>query len=74
MDPILFPQGKEDILTLAKMIGETQRDCGVDMPVDEYIRTLKFGLVEVVYEWARGMEFAQITNLTDVAEGIGARN
>jgi superfamily II RNA helicase len=69
MCPAPVSQGKAEILALAKTIGETQRDCGVDMPVDEYLGTLKFGLVEVVYEWARGMEFAQITSLTDVAEG-----
>ena len=34
---------------------------------------LNFGLVEVVYEWARGLPFAQITNLTDVQEGVIVR-
>jgi len=34
---------------------------------------LKFGLVEVVYEWARGMAFSQITALTDVQEGTIVR-
>ncbi|CAJ0637966.1 3939_t:CDS:2 [Entrophospora sp. SA101] len=29
----------------------------------------KFGLVEVVYEWARGMPFKDIMGLTDVMEG-----
>ncbi|CAJ0912616.1 5883_t:CDS:2, partial [Entrophospora sp. SA101] len=28
-----------------------------------------FGLVEVVYEWARGMPFKDIMGLTDVMEG-----
>lgn len=30
---------------------------------------LKFGLVEVVYEWANGLPFKFITDLTDVLEG-----
>ena len=30
-------------------------------------------LVEVVYEWARGMPFADITKLTDVQEGVIVR-
>ncbi len=34
---------------------------------------LKFGLVEVVYEWARGMAFSQICALTDVQEGTIVR-
>ena len=29
----------------------------------------KFGLVQVVYEWAKGMPFNEITDLTDVQEG-----
>lgn len=30
---------------------------------------LKFGLCEVVWEWAKGTSFEEITKLTDVAEG-----
>lgn len=29
--------------------------------------------MEVVYEWARGMPFEQVTNLTDVQEGTIVR-
>jgi antiviral helicase SKI2 len=32
-----------------------------------------FGLVEVVYEWAGGMPFSNITQLTDVQEGVIVR-
>lgn len=34
---------------------------------------LKFGLCEVVWEWARGTSFEEITKLTDVAEGTIVR-
>lgn len=34
---------------------------------------LNFGLVEVVYEWARNKPFAEIMELTDVQEGIIVR-
>ena len=33
----------------------------------------RFGLMEVVYEWARGMSFNRITDLTDVLEGTIVR-
>jgi antiviral helicase SKI2 len=33
----------------------------------------RFGLMEVVYEWARGMSFNKITDLTDVLEGTIVR-
>lgn len=31
---------------------------------------LNFGLVEVVYEWAKGKPFCDIINLTEVQEGV----
>lgn len=34
---------------------------------------MNFGLMEVVYEWANGMPFEQITELTDVQEGTIVR-
>ena len=34
---------------------------------------LKFGLCEVVWEWAKGTSFEEITKLTDVAEGTIVR-
>lgn len=40
---------------MAKRIGEVQEACGLNQTVEEFIGELKFGLVEVVYEWARGM-------------------
>lgn len=34
---------------------------------------LNFGLIEVVYEWARNKPFAEIMELTDIKEGIIVR-
>jgi len=53
------------------MIGNMQKECG--MKESEYVDQFHFGLVQVVYEWARGMPFAQITQLTDVQEGVIVR-
>lgn len=39
----------------------------------EPIEPLNFGLVEVVYEWARAESFAKIMELTDIQEGIIVR-
>ncbi|KAK5169368.1 Antiviral helicase ski2 [Saxophila tyrrhenica] len=36
---------------------------------NDFVSRPRFGLVEVVYEWARGMPFSRITDLTDVLEG-----
>ena len=40
---------------------------------DDFAASPRFGLVEVVYEWARGMSFNRITDLTDVLEGTIVR-
>lgn len=40
---------------MARRIGEVQVACGLNQTVEEFVGELNFGLVEVVYEWARGM-------------------
>lgn len=51
----LYLQGKEAILDVAAQIAQTERQFGIDTSVEDYQKELKFGLVEVVYEWAREM-------------------
>lgn len=48
-------KGQDKIVEIAKRLASVQRDCGLDVSQEEYLGNLKFGLVEVVYEWARGM-------------------
>lgn len=57
-EPRLTPRltkGKEIILTYARKVAQIQADCGLQISVEDYVNGLKFGLVEVVYEWARGL-------------------
>ncbi|KAG2212575.1 hypothetical protein INT47_000551 [Mucor saturninus] len=71
-EPRLTPKltkGKEVVLTYARKIAQLQVDCGLAISVEDYANNLRFGLVEVVYEWARGLPFKHITDLTDVLEG-----
>jgi len=75
-EPELTPslkKGVEDIKACAEKVGQVQVDCGLLQPVGDYVESFNFGLVEVVYEWARGMPFADITKLTDVQEGVIVR-
>ena len=37
-----------------------------DLTVGDYVRTLKWGLAEVVFEWAKGVPFVQLYNYTDI--------
>merc|ERR1711974_277660 len=79
--------GVKDIQAIAERVGQVQVDCGLLQPVgdyhcsqvgphlgtQDYVDSFNFGLVEVVHEWARGMPFADITQLTDVQEGVIVR-
>ncbi|KAK9466501.1 NUC185 domain-containing protein [Lipomyces arxii] len=70
-------EGKSKILEIAAKINEVQTFYQVLLPeegvFDSETAPGRFGLMEVVYEWARGMPFNQITNLTDVLEGTIVR-
>ncbi|KAH9897909.1 antiviral helicase [Cubamyces lactineus] len=73
VEPVIPPklqEGLEAIMALAERVERVQDRHKV--PGEEF-RALKPGLVEVVYEWAKGMPFEQITDLTDVAEGTIVR-
>ena len=54
---------------MAERIANLQSECGLSTSVQEFKEQYHFGLVEAVFEWARGMPFSEITNLTDVQEG-----
>ncbi|XP_077986520.1 superkiller complex protein 2-like [Glandiceps talaboti] len=69
----ILEQGQERIVSVATHIGELQVQCGLRIPVGDFVEQLRFGLTEVVYEWARKMPFSEITDLTDVQEGIIVR-
>uniref|UniRef100_A0A8C5N3B0 SKI2 homolog, superkiller viralicidic activity 2-like n=1 Tax=Gouania willdenowi TaxID=441366 RepID=A0A8C5N3B0_GOUWI len=66
-------EGIDRVLSVAKRIGELQRECGINQTAEEFAEQFKFGLTEVVYCWARGMPFAEIAQLTDVQEGTVVR-
>ncbi|KAF9550428.1 hypothetical protein EC957_000730 [Mortierella hygrophila] len=71
-EPVLTPQltkGKDMILGIELKMAEVQKKAGLESATAPGTSALKFGLTEVVYEWARGMSFKQITELTDVQEG-----
>ncbi|KAF9556418.1 antiviral helicase [Agrocybe pediades] len=74
VEPVLSPKletGRDAILAISDRVGRIQDFHKV--AVEDFRSDIKFGLVEVVYEWAKGMPFEQITALTDVAEGTIVR-
>ncbi|GKV33028.1 hypothetical protein SLEP1_g41582 [Rubroshorea leprosula] len=76
-EPSLTPklsQAKQRLYDTAIQLGELQAQCKLQITPEEYAKeNLKFGLVEVVYEWAKGTPFADICDLTDVPEGLIVR-
>ncbi|WVF73142.1 hypothetical protein IAT40_007961 [Kwoniella sp. CBS 6097] len=72
--PVIEPKlqtGLDVIYRIADQVEREQDRCSVQY--DEFLTKYKPGLVEVVYEWAKGMPFNEITNLTDVPEGTIVR-
>eukprot|EP00850_Spirogloea_muscicola_P022751 SM000310S11942 [mRNA] locus=s310:66821:77710:+ [translate_table: standard] len=76
-DPTLTPTlaaACDRVYKIALSLGELQRHYGLPVAPEEYAAgALRFGLVEVVHEWAKGTPFADICELTNVPEGTIVR-
>ncbi|KAJ1647554.1 Antiviral helicase ski2 [Coemansia asiatica] len=66
-------KGREKVLEAARRVGSVQLAYGLPVSIEEYEREFRFGLMEVAYEWARGLSFVNIAALTDTQEGIIVR-
>ena len=68
--------GIKTIVEISEKVHELQTRHQVILAADDsndFVSRPRFGLTEVVYEWARGMSFRNITDLTDVLEGTIVR-
>lgn len=76
-EPSLTPKlskARQRLYLTAMRLGELQAEFKLSINPEEYAKeNLKFGLVQVVYEWAKGTAFADICELTDVPEGLIVR-
>ena len=69
-------KGTDTIIAISEKVNNFQIQHQVILSSDDandFVSRPRFGLVEVVYEWARGMSFNRITDLTDVLEGTIVR-
>jgi len=78
-EPILtksLEKGRDKIIEISERVNAVQIKWQVIQSADDsndFVSRPRFGMVEVVYEWARGMSFNRITDLTDVMEGTIVR-
>ncbi|TFK94989.1 antiviral helicase [Polyporus arcularius HHB13444] len=73
VEPVIPPKLQEGLAAVMAIAERVEAVQTRNNALAEDFRALKPGLVEVVYEWAKGMPFEQITELTDVAEGTIVR-
>lgn len=79
VEPTLTPsleRGRDSIIRISEKVNDFQVKHQVILSSNDsndFVSRPRFGLVEVVYEWARGMSFNRITDLTDVLEGTIVR-
>ena len=79
VEPTLTPsleKGKDTIIKISEKVNSYQTLHQVILSSDDsndFVSRPRFGLVEAIYEWARGMSFNRITDLTDVLEGTIVR-
>ncbi|OAQ60481.1 antiviral helicase SKI2 [Pochonia chlamydosporia 170] len=69
-------RGRDTIIAISEKVNDVQTRLQVIQSADDsndFVSRPRFGLMEVVYEWARGMSFKNITGLTDVLEGTIVR-
>ncbi|RYP13888.1 hypothetical protein DL765_006676 [Monosporascus sp. GIB2] len=69
-------RGMKTIIDISEKVNTVQTERQVIQSSDDsndFVSRPRFGLMEVVYEWARGMSFKNITDLTDVLEGTIVR-
>ena len=70
----VLDQGRDKMIQIAQQLNLVQTECQLQLGnEDDYLEQLNFGLVQVVYEWCKGVSFVQITTITDAQEGIIVR-
>lgn len=68
---LLLYLGEKDILEVATQIAKLEKGNGLNVSEEDAISDLKFGLVEVVYEWACGkVSFEQMCLSSMHARGL----
>eukprot|EP00762_Andalucia_godoyi_P000721 ANDGO_05224.mRNA.1 Putative ATP-dependent RNA helicase C550.03c len=61
---------KAMLISLALKLGELQQEKGLEIAPSDFVKSvLNFSMMQIAYEWARGMPFSEICTLTEIQEG-----
>ncbi|XP_053788963.1 SKI2 subunit of superkiller complex protein, partial [Vidua chalybeata] len=71
--PPALAQALERLRAVAARVARLEQQRGLGPGPDDFVAQFGFSLVQVVYEWARGMPFAEIARLAPVQEGTVVR-
>jgi ATP-dependent RNA helicase DOB1 len=63
----------EELTTAAREIATLQKECKLDIDVDEFVDSFKPVLCEVVFDWSKGARFDDVMKKTDLFEGTVIR-
>jgi len=58
-----------EIQQQARVIAKISQESKLTVNEEEYLKSFKYELMDVVYAWSKGATFAQICKMTDVYEG-----
>ncbi|OAL70685.1 ATP-dependent RNA helicase DOB1 [Trichophyton violaceum] len=58
-----------DIQAQARIIAKVSQESKLPVNEDEYVKSFRWELMEVMFEWAKGKSFADICKMTEVYEG-----
>ena len=65
---------KSQLLHITMTLGMIQSKGGIDIAPHAFVpQTLNFALMDVVYQWARGVHFSRIMEMTEIQEGTIVR-
>jgi antiviral helicase SKI2 len=71
---VALDNGRDKMIQIAQYLNKVQTDCHLQIAnEDDFVEELNFGLVQVVFEWSKGVSFVKIKSLTDTQEGIIVR-
>ncbi|CAM9457103.1 unnamed protein product [Chrysoparadoxa australica] len=67
-------EASKKMQSIARSLGKLQQQCGLPTDAETNCKlSLNFGIADLVYEWARGVPFEEITQMTLVEEGTIVR-